>query len=205
MASTIDAPGLCAGSVRATRGTHELHAAWWSVRRDSSAGLYAATSNDSGRTWSAPSPVDTSDVSSRGCNRPPPSVAIVGDDLHVAYSMAAPEGTGVFFAHFMGAMLHSPVAVIYGDRLVPAALAVDGDTVAVAYTAPNGSRPQVDVAISWTQGHIFEYHGTASRDVDVAASPTVALDGREIAVGWTANGADSAAGGTRIVRVGRMQ
>ena len=40
------------------------------------------------------------------------------DDLHTAYSMIAPEGTGVFFAHFMGSMLHSPVVVIYGERLV---------------------------------------------------------------------------------------
>ena len=51
----------------------------------------------------------------------PPSLATVGDDVYVAYSMAAPEGTGVFFAHSMGSMLHAPVPVIYGERLVSTA------------------------------------------------------------------------------------
>ena len=77
----------------------------------------------------------------------------MGDDLHTAYSMIAPEGTGVFFAHFMGSMLHSPVAVIYGERLVATAIAAEGDRVVVAYEEPNGTRKQVDVALSTTQGH----------------------------------------------------
>ena len=72
----------------------------------------------------------------------------------------------MFFAHFMGSMLHSPVAVIYGERLVATAIAAEGDRVAVAYEEPNGTRQQVDVALSQTQGHIFEWHATASRDVE---------------------------------------
>ena len=66
--------------------------------------------------------------------------------------MIAPEGTGVFFAHFMGSMLHSPVAVIYGERLVATAIAAEGDRVVVAYEEPNGTRQQVDVAMSHDAG-----------------------------------------------------
>lgn len=203
-AATPVAPGLCLSSLRTVWAARHLYAVWWSVRPDSSAVLFSASSPDSGKTWGAPAAVDTADVSSRGCGRPAPAVAAWGDDLHVAYSMAASEGTGVFFAHFMDGMLHSPVPVIYGERLVATAIAVEGDRVAVAYEEPNGSRQQVDVAISVTQGHIFERHTTASRAIDAASSPAVALAGPRIAVSWvTRRAADSV--GTRIVRVGRIE
>ena len=118
--------------------------------------------------------------------------------------MIAPEGTGVFFAHFMGSMLHSPVAVIYGERLVATAIAAEGDRVAVAYEEPNGTRQQVDVALSQTQGHIFERHATASRDVDAATGPSVALAGPRLAVAWvTRRMTDSTA--ARVVREGRIR
>jgi hypothetical protein len=162
-----------------------------------------AASPDSGRTWGAPVAVDTADVSSAGCDRPPPAVAAAGDDVHIAYSMIASEGTGVFFAHQLSSMVHSPVAVIYGDRVVPTAIAVDGDRIAVAYEDPNGKRRQVAVALSTSQGHIFESHILASRDVDVATDPVVALADHRLAVAWSAQQADS--GATRIVRRGRIR
>jgi hypothetical protein len=197
-------PGLCRASVITAQGTHRLFAAWWSVRPDSSATLYSAASTDSGKTWGLPTAVDTSDNSSHGCDRPPPSATTVGDDLYLAYSMAAPEGTGVFFAHFMGSMLHSPVAVIYGDRLVPTAIAADADRVVVAYEDPNGKRQRVDVAFSGTQGHIFEWHETATRDVDVATSPLVALRGHELAVAWSEQKFEGGAG-SAVVRMGQIK
>lgn len=203
-ASTPVSAHVCATSLRTAWGTGGLHAAWWAVHGDSAAALYAASSPDSGRTWSAAVAVDTLDVSTRGCSRPPPALAVVGDDLQLAYSMKAPEGTGVFFAHFMGSMLHAPVAVIYGERLVATAIAADSDRVAVAYEEPNGSRAQVDVAMSSTQGHIFEWRETASRDVDLATAPAIALAGHEVAVAWsTRRVADSTS--SRIVRVGRFR
>lgn len=198
-----NAPGLCVTSLRTAPGTTRIFSAWWNVRHDSSSALLMASSADSGRTWNNPVAVDTTDVASTGCNRPPPSVATVGDDLFVAYSMVAPEGKGVFFAHSMGAMVHSPVAVIYGDRLVPTAISAEGDDVAVAYEDPNGTRQQVGVAFSVAQGHIFAWRTTASRSVDNAALPAVALAGRELAVSWAARrSSDSSA--VRVVRVGRI-
>lgn len=198
------APGLCVSSVRTVAGIKHLYAVWWAARPDSSAALQTASSTDSGKTWGSPIAVDTSDVSSSGCRRPPPAVTAVGDDLHVAYSMVAPEGTGVFFAHFITTMLHSPVAVIYGERLVPTAIAADGDRVAVAYEEPNGKRRQIDVALSSTQGHIFEWHATASRDVDVATAPAVAIAKNHLAVAWmTQSGTDSAS--SQVVRAGRLR
>lgn len=205
--SEVDAPvisGLCPTSLRMASGKTRLYAVWWAVRPDSSAVLYTSHTTNAGRTWERPVPVDTLDVSSRGCDRPPPALATSGDDLHTAYSMIAPEGTGVFFAHFMGSMLHSPVAVIYGERLVATAIAADGDRVAVAYEEPNGSRRQVDVSISLTQGHVFERHSVASRSIDAAAEPSVALVGPHIAVAWTTRRSSDSVG-TPVIRTGRIR
>jgi hypothetical protein len=202
-APPISVPGACQTSIRAAWSATRVQAVWWGVRADSSAVLYITTSSDSGKTWGAPLAVDTADVGATGCRRPPPSVVAVGDDVHIAYSMTASEGTGVFFAHFLNAMIHSPVAVIYGERLVSTAIAAEGDRVAVVYEDPNGGRRQVAVALSSTQGHIFEWHGTASRDIDAATDPAVALAGQTLAVSWaTQQAADSVA--TRVVRVGRL-
>lgn len=195
---------LCPASLRLTPGTVHLFAAWWRTRSDSSAVLRIARSADAGRTWEKSFAVDTSDISSNGCSRPPPSLTTVGDDVYVAYSMIAPEGKGVFFAHTMGGMLHSPVAVIYGERLVATAIAAEGDRAIVAYEEPNGTRPQIDLALSSTEGHIFEWHTTASRNVDAGTSPAVALSGREVAVSWlSARAGDTT--GARVVRIGRIQ
>lgn len=184
-------------------GLRKSAAAWWSVRSDSSAVLYVSASADSGRTWGTPTAVDTSDVSSAGCRRPPPSLVTVGDDVYVAYSMAASEGTGVFFAHTMSGMVHSPVPVIYGERLVATAIAADARHLVVAYEEPNGTRQQIDVAISASQGHLFEMHTTASRSVDNATAPEVALTDSTLAVSWLTRAvSDSTA--SRVVRVGRM-
>jgi hypothetical protein len=203
VASLPQGAGVCATSVRTAAAPTRAFAGWWSVRPDSSAGLYVASSRDGGATWSAPLAVDTTDASSAGCDRPPPALATVGDDVFVAYAMDAPEGTGVFFAHTMGGMLHAPVPVIYGERLVQTAIVADGDRVAVAYEEPNGRRPRIDLAFSTTQGHIFELHTAVSRDVDVAHEPAVALAGDRIAVSWldTRPGADAT---NRVVRVGRL-
>jgi hypothetical protein len=196
-------PGVCTSSVRTAPAATRTFAGWWSVRPDSSAGLYVAFSRDRGATWSAPLAVDTTDVAIAGCDRPPPALTTVGDDVYVAYSMDAPEGMGVFFAHTMSGMLHSPVPVIYGERLVETAIFADNGRVAVAYEEPNGRRPRVDLAFSVTQGHIFEVHVEASRDVDVAHDPAVAFAGDRIAVSWLEGRAGTDAA-NRVVRVGRI-
>lgn len=202
-ATTPAAPGLCATTLATSQGGSLLFASWWSVRTDSSAVLYVARSKDAGRAWLPAFAVDTTDVSSNGCNRPAPALTTVGDDLYVAYSMIAPEGKGVFFAHWMGGMLHTPVPVIYGDRLVQTGIAADEHRVAVAYEEPNGSRPQIDVAISVTQGHLFDWHTTASRGMDIGSSPAVAMSGPELAVSWL--NTPPSGQPNRVVRVGRIQ
>ena len=199
-----DKPGICSETIVTAAGKTRLHAAWWAVRPDSSAVLYAGSSPDSGKTWDSTVPVDTTDVSSTGCNRPLPSLAVVGDDEYLAYSMKAPEGTGVFFAHTMASMLHSPVPVIYGERLVATAIAADSQRVAVAYEEPNGRREQVNVAVSVSQGHLFEQHFPASRSIDVAVRPMIAFTSDKLAVSWiTRRPMETAT--TRVVRVGRLQ
>ena len=197
------AAGICRNSLQTALGTVHAYAGWWHVRSDSSAGLYVARSTDRGRTWNGAIAIDTSDVSSNGCDRPAPSLTTVGDDVYVAYSMIAPEGKGVFFAHVMGGMLHAPVAVIYGERLVHTAIAAQDPRVAVAYEDPNGSEQQIGVALSTTQGHLFDWRATASRSVDHAALPAVALSGPVLAVSWVS--AQSSDSTRRFVRVGRIR
>jgi hypothetical protein len=199
-------PGRCERSLRRAAATVHAYAIWWSVRADSSAVLYVARSADAGRSWAKPVAIDTADMSSNGCDRPPPSLTTVGDDVYVAYSMIAPDGRGVFFAHMMSGMLHSPVPVVYGDRLVNTAIAAQDPRVAVAYEDPNGSRRQIGVALSTTQGHLFEWRTTASRVIDDATSPAVALAGRMLAVSWIAGrGEQHDSTDRRVVRVGRIQ
>jgi len=193
----------CAASVQTAAGATRVFAAWWAVRPDSSAGLYAAWSTDGGRSWAPPIAVDTTDISSRGCSRPPPSLTAVDDDIYIAYSMVAPEGNGAFRERF--GREPGPYAAIGYEamRSVLEAISAAGDRVAVAYEDPNGRRQEVEVAFSVTQGHIFEVHTPASRGVDVATSPDVAFAGDAIAVSWVEHrfGSDST---TTVVRVGRL-
>src|SRR5204863_35592 len=125
-----------------------------------------------------------------------------GGYVHVAYSLDAPEGFGVFFAHSMdgGATFHSAVPVIYGDRLSATAVAADGMEVAVAYEDPNGSGHRVDIAFSRTQGHTFEPRQRGSPDEMAALLPEVAVRGGAVALSFAASGS-----GARIVRVGHTQ
>src|SRR5215207_8295322 len=66
---------VCSGSLVLSRAGGRLYAAWWRVRPDSGAVLLAARTDDDGRSWSAPAPVDTTDQGVSGCTRSPPSIA----------------------------------------------------------------------------------------------------------------------------------
>lgn len=206
---------VCAGSVRTARqddGT--LTAVWWSVRPDSSALLLAAVSPDAGSSWQPAVRVDTADVNTTGCDRPPPAISAGAGFVHVAYAMRGTEGVGVFYAHSMndGKSYESPATILYGDRLTRTAIASDKGTLAVAYEEPSGSSPQIGLAISRDWGHIFRDRIRGSTGVGAATNPDVAVAGREIAVSWTVRAeggaggtSDSDARATRIVRVGRLQ
>lgn len=205
----------CMSSTRSARlddGT--LVATWWSVRPDSSSVLYAARSGDGGLTWARPTRVDTMDVATLGCERPAPAITAGSGFVHLAYSMRASEGVGVFYAHSMngGQSYEAPVTILYGDRLSDAAIAADKGTVAVAYEDPSGSSPQIGLAISRDWGHIFGERTRGSTGVGSASDPNVAVADREIAVSWLVGTAGGVMGGggnsnarsTRIVRVGRL-
>lgn len=211
----------CAGSVHTARlDDGSLAAVWWSVRPDSSADLRASVSPDGGTSWRPAIRVDTLDVSVVGCTRPPPAIAASAGFVHVVYSMRGREGAGVFYAHSMsaGKTYEVPLTIVYGDRLTLTAVAADKGTVAVAYEDPNGSTPQIGLAISRDWGHIFQQRTRGSTGVGAAINPDVAVAGSEIAVTWLvipserAGGAGDGGGTTnsdarpsRIVRVGRLQ
>lgn len=193
-------PTACPGSARvALSGASgmERYVAWWAPRADSSAALLSARSTDGGRSWSAPEPVDTADHRPVGCVRPAPAIAADSSSgyVHVAYSMRDAQGAGIFFSHSMdrGKMFHWPVTITYGDHLTDVAIAVRGDTVAIAYIEPSSDHPQLGLALSHTMGHIFEDRLTVPSSAD-ASDPAIEIGPGRIGVAWvhhTPGGASS--------------
>jgi hypothetical protein len=180
---------ICDGSIVATTARGDTaFAAWWSPRADSTASLMVARSDDGGLNWRAPETADSTDRGHTGCGRPAPFIAAdtTNGYVHVVYFMLAAEGPGIFFTHSMGGgeMFHSPVPIVYGERASASAVAVNGDTVAVAYIDPNAATPQLWLALSQTTGHIFETRMEVSPSTVQAARPAVAVRGHAIAVAW---------------------
>jgi hypothetical protein len=212
--AAVAGPDVCATLVRyARRSAEEQYAAWWRIRSDGSAALVSARSDDGGVTWAPPVAVDTTDRTTIGCERPAPAIAAPPGSpyVHIAYSLAAPEGTGVFFAHSMdrGALYHAPVAIVYGDRQSATAIAAQGDTVVVAYENPNTTSPEVSLAISRRAGHIFEERLDVSVGAHGAMAPDVALRTPFVAVGWRPVTLGATAppvpSGPFVVRLGRLR
>jgi hypothetical protein len=184
-------PALCAATLRAVQAPGgEAFASWFAVRPDSSVVLRVARSDDGGRTWNAAVSADSTDVGRAGCARPVPYIAAdsLNGYVHLVYHLDAREGAGLFFTHTMerGALFHAPVPIVYGDRASVASVASRGDTVVVAYEDPNSRNPRVGLAISRTQGHIFERRLAVSDDSGEARAPRVAVRGTRVAVAWTA-------------------
>jgi hypothetical protein len=211
--------GVCAGSVRLSGsgrgglanggGGGTLFAIWWAPRPDSSAWLLASSTSDEGRHWAPLAVVDTTDRSVSGCRREPPAIAADSTSgyVHVTYALQAPEGPGLFFSHSMdrGRTFHSPVAILYGDRLGRTSVAADGDIVVVGFEDPNSGTPRIGLALSRTMGHIFEDRLLPiSGDQGVASHPLTAVRGRQIAVSWDQR-ASVTAPGARVVRVGVLR
>lgn len=181
-------PGGCPAGVSLARdsATGEFFVAWWGVQPDSNANLLVARSTD-GVTWDVPVMVDTLDAGATGCRRMPPSIVAHGGHVQLAYAMAAKEGPGIFASHSMdrGKIFHSPVAVVYGERLAPPAIAARGDLVVVAYEDPNTSPRRVSLAVSKTMGHPFQSRSPVSPPTGEASSPSVALKDSTVTVEWT--------------------
>jgi hypothetical protein len=190
LATTLTPPSrACAGSLRLARTGGTLFAVWWSPRQDSGASLLFARSADDGGHWSAIAPVDTTDRGGSGCRRPPPAVAAdsASNYVHVSYALNAPEGPGLFYSHSMdgGTTFHSPVPILYGERLGLTNVAAAGDRVAVAFEDPNSGTPRVGLALSRTMGHIFEDRLLpVSDDNGTATRPLVAVQGHRLTVAW---------------------
>jgi hypothetical protein len=201
-ASAMPADSLrCDGSFVIASEGPRTYAAWLRRRADSTVVVVAAR-RDGGNAWTTPATVDSVDVGKFGCSRPPPSIAVADGYVHVSYSLKAPEGFGVFFAHSMdqAATFHSPMTVIYGDRLSVTAIAAHGMRVAIAYEDPSGSRRRIGVAISKTQGHTFEPREVGSPDEMPATRPRIAIRDSMIALSF--GGAD---GVGRAVRLGVLR
>jgi hypothetical protein len=147
---------------------------------------------------------DGTDRGRSGCRRPAPFISAdsLNGFVHIVYDMVAAEGAGVFFVHSMegGDMFHSPVAIVYGERISGAAVASRGDTVVVAYENPNAESPQIWLALSKTAGHIFERRQAVSPGTSVASRPAVAVRNGRVAVAWF----ETERGGANAATVMRM-
>jgi hypothetical protein len=191
----------CPGSVASALDKGTQFSAWLHLRPDSTVSVVAAKWD--GANWSAPATVDSLDTGKFGCKRPGPSIAVSDDGyIHVAYSIKAPEGYGVFFGHSMdrGAMFHYPMIIVYGDRLSSTAIATWGPRVAIAYEDPSGSVKRINLALSSTQGHTFEPREPASPDEMTATHPRIAI--RDTVVTLSFAGADTT---QRALRIGYLR
>jgi hypothetical protein len=102
-------------------------------------------------------------------------------------------------------MFHSPVAVVYGERIGLAAVDARGDLVAVAYEDPNTLPRRISLALSRTMGHLFQHRMTVSPNTgQPVRSPGVALGDGKVAVTWT-RGAPTDASAPRVVRLGDVR
>lgn len=210
-------------STTAGAGGAGAAAVWWTRRPDGSAALYLSRTADAGRSWSPPLAVDTLDRSEGACDRPAPSVAVdsVNGYLHVAYSMRAPEGQGVFYAHQMDPRgpFERPQVIVYGDRPAATSVTSAGDRVVVAYEDPNtGGRPFVSLALSRTAGHSWAERVPVSETNVAAERPVVALRGADqVVLGWVERSSPRELTGTDdprsavtalpsgiVVRIGRL-
>lgn len=195
-------PAMCVASRRATPAPEgEAYASWFTARNDSSVILRVARSDDGGITWNAAVSADSMDVGRAGCDRPAPFISAdaMNGYVHVVYHLVGSEGAGIFFTHTMdrGGMFHGVVPIVYGDRPSSASVASRGDTVVVAFEDPNSRSPRLGLALSLTQGHLFEARMAASDETGEARTPRVALRGDRIAVAWTAS--QRGGGAARIV------
>jgi hypothetical protein len=194
-------PAMCRGSVANALDKGIQFSAWLHLRPDSTVGVVAAKWD--GEKWSAPATVDSLDTGKFGCRRPAPSIAVSDDgSVHVAYSIKAPEGYGVFFGHSMdrGAMFHYPMIIVYGDRLSATAIATSGPRVAIAYEDPSGSVKRINLALSSTQGHTFEPRESGSPDEMTATHPRVTINDTVVTLSFA--GADTT---QRALRIGYLR
>jgi hypothetical protein len=197
---------LCEGSVRLARDTTgDWYAAWWSAHTDSTADVVVSRSPD-GVTWSPAVRVDSTDAGRVGCQRPAPAIYADAGNIHVAYAMTAREGPGIFASHSMdgGMTFHSPVAVVYGERIGRTAIAARGDLVAVAYEDPNSSPQRVGLALSRTMAHLFQTRELVSPSTGAAHAPAVALGDATIAITW-ARGPATDVSAPRLLRIGELR
>ncbi len=207
IAATMANEAPCEGSARLSRSPAQQGAlVWWSVRPDGRAQLRMRGSADTG--WRASLAVDTVLArDSTGCRRPAAAVAVDRATrwVHVAYTLVAPEGPGLFYAHQMDprAPFEPPRVIVYGDGQPAASVASDGPMVVIAFENPN-DRPTVAVALSRTGGHLWEPPTRVSASTVPAVRPRVAVAGDSVAVGWI----EPAANGqpvTLVVRRGRIK
>lgn len=193
-------PGQCPSSVRAARDTTgEWYATWWAVRADSTAEVVVARSAD-GVAWDAPVRVDTVDAGRSGCRRAAPAIDAWAGHVHVAYSMAAREGAGIFASHSMdrGVLFHTPVAVMYGERIGETSIAARGNLVAIAFEDPNSAQDDIALAFSNTMAHLFQHRETVSPPGGGARAPRIAVGDGRLAIAWM-----RASGGTPPGWLGR--
>lgn len=192
----------CPASLRVTTVEASSFAAWWRARTDSSAELLVARSTPRGK-WTTPVVADSTDRSTRGCFRPPPSIAADPRSgyVHVAYFAEPAGGPGVFFAHSMDSAqtFHAAVPIIFGRNASRVSVDSEGDRVAVAFEDPNSEQPVIGIALSRSMGHLFEKRVRATSPNGRARQPVLRLSTDSIRLWWSEYSPNPAVSATRAM------
>lgn len=203
--------GGCPSSVvGAIAAGGERYAAGFVERGDGGVTLVVTRSGDGGASWTPPVAADDRDRGTRGCDRPPPSIAADSGNgyVHVAYYIEPREGAGVWYTHSMerGTIWHQTIGVLYGEEPAHTSVASDGETVLVSYEHPGSRGRRIGLAISRQTGHTFDERLRVVHASGTVRVPRVAVTNGLVALAWSQRGArsDSTAMGTRL-RMGRFR
>ncbi|MGQ0714314.1 MAG: hypothetical protein ACT4PJ_11385 [Gemmatimonadaceae bacterium] len=198
-------PTACSSSLVAADAGREWYAVWFTDRADGGVTLVVSRSADGGATWLPPVIADARDRGTRGCDRPPPSIAAdsASGYVHVAYYLEPPEGAGVWYTHSMerGTIWHQTIGVLYGEEPAHTSVASAGDTVVVAYEHPGSGGRRLGLAISRQTGHTFDERLRVVRANGTVRDPRVAVAGDRVALAWREGSAATDSAGAMRTRL----
>ncbi|MDA1080378.1 MAG: hypothetical protein O2973_01685 [Gemmatimonadetes bacterium] len=212
-----DDSAACEGTQVAIRLLGDtLLAAWWRSDSAQAPELRVARSSNGGIHWDSAGTVGVAPLSRSACRRPPPGVAMdrVSGTVFLAYFGMTADSAGIVVGRLVsGGPATAPSAtptavpaalVSPGDAPRAAAIAVDGDTVVIAFQGQGSADGSIWLAISTGTRHIPEVVGEVSNGETAAFAPMVAFGQARVAVAWNV-GRRGPDGPAVVARVGRIR
>jgi hypothetical protein len=185
----------CCRTAIASAGGGVVYVAWRTVLPGNIRDVVVARSADDGETWSRPVRVHADDWSIEACPHAGPSMIV--DErgrLHIAWWTGAPQRAGAYYARSEdgGATFGAPITLGAAAESKPShpQLAMNGDSVVVAWDDGTVPVPQVRVRVSRDGGRTFGEAATLTEVARAGTFPVLALAADAITVAWSEQGAD---------------